>query len=155
MNKRDKLETFRHPCMRRSTAIEELYIQTRTHWCLKNYDIITVGQACDMSLADLLSINNFGQATLEDLITAIQSNPLGTKTPSILSSCLERLRKDDWRQFDIISMRLRGMRLKRIGDNVGLSPDRIRQIICKFEAQLKEATYWVGSKGEKSEELQG
>ena len=56
------------------TPIEKLELSPRTLNCLKRHHVGKVGQVLEMTNEDLLKIRNFGQKSLEELLTKLKSD---------------------------------------------------------------------------------
>ena len=61
------------------TPIEKLELSPRTLNCLKRHHVGKVGQILDMTNEDLLKIRNFGQKSLQELLTRLKSEGMLTE----------------------------------------------------------------------------
>jgi hypothetical protein len=136
---------------------ETMDLPVRVSNCFTNMDISKVSDLASYSLNTLLSVPNFGRKSVSDLLdqlgAALEEGPFSVAAQiehaadiSLLAGIRRSLLKYPDREREIIRRRM-GLdalaeTLQQIGEDYGVTRERIRQIEAKTVRRLRQEEFW-------------
>jgi hypothetical protein len=141
----------------RERSFETLSVSVRVGNVLKDKGIVVVSDLENTSLSDLMSTKNFGRTSARDLLNALQRGlSEGPRSEDVrlefeadlgfLNGINRSLLKLEDRKRDILEKRMgwqsASLTLAEIGEEYGITRERIRQIEAKTIAKLSAEEIW-------------
>jgi hypothetical protein len=139
-------------------ALDTVDLSVRVAHVFASMGVATVGDLAGLSIGDLLDQRNFGRRSVEDLVGSLEGalregpphgpDEVGPDRLTLLDMVRHTLSEVDGRVREVLHRRIGLNRpeetLAEIGDDYGVTPERIRQIEAAALTRVRHEQDWTG-----------